>query len=172
MTRLAIDASVVLAALLVERRPAWVDQTIDLVSHGRAALVAPTLLWVEVGNRLVRRDISDERALDAMLRVDALGITPVEMERPLRLRALQLGRDHALTMYDAMYLAVAETTGARLLTLDHRLDDAASARGLGRAGSRRISEPSAPYGEGRQPDRISLAAIGAALAEMREEYSL
>lgn len=172
MTRFTIDASVVLAVLLVERRPAWVDEALELVAHSEATLAAPTILWVEVGNRLMRQDVSDERALDAMLRVDSLGIEPIELERPLRLRALQLGRDHALTMYDATYLAVAETTEATLLTLDRRLEKVATAIGLGPSGPRRVSEPEAPYDGGRQVDRASLAAIGAALAEMRKEYSL
>lgn len=172
MTRFTIDASVVLSSLLVQPRPAWVDDTLGRVARGEATLIAPALLWVEVGNRLARRDVSDEQALDAMLRVDSLGIELLELERPLRLRALQLGRDHALTMYGATYLAVAETTGAVLLTLDRELDTAASAIGVGRTGPRRTSEPPAPYGDSRQPDRTSIAAIGAALAVMRREYSL
>ena len=86
--------------------------------------------------------------------------------------ALQLGRQHGLTMYDATYLAVEESAEARMLTLDSQLHDAAVVMGLGRdGGPRRISEPAAPYGD-RPVDRTSIAAIGAALAEMRKEYSL
>lgn len=168
-----IDASVVLARLLAEPRPSWIDATFDDAQDGKVALIAPPLLWLEIGNRLVRaHDVGDEFALEAMLRAEALPITPVDIGRPMRLRALQLGREHGLTMYDATYLAVAESAEARMLTLDSQLHDAAVALGLGREGGpRRVSEPAAPYGD-RPVDRTSIAAIGAALAEMRKEYSI
>ena len=171
MKRATIDASVVIARLLREPRPPWIDSTIIEVADGRTNLVAPTLLWLEVGNRLVRANISDERALDGLLRIDALGIEAVEVGPPLRLRALQLAREHGLTMYDASYLAVAEAARAPLLTLDTRLEQAAASMGLGReGGTGRVSEPAAPYRR-EDVDTSSLAAIGAALAEMRRQYA-
>jgi predicted nucleic acid-binding protein len=171
--QVAIDASVVLSRLLAEARPPWVDAAFEDAQEGAIELIAPPLLWLEIGNRLVRaRGVGDEFALEAMLRAEALGITPAEVERPIRLRALQLAREHRLSMYDAVYLAVAESTRSPLLTLDRRLADAAAAMGLGReGGSRRVSEPTASYGD-RPGDPTSIAAIGAALAEMRKEYSL
>ncbi len=168
-----IDASVVLARLLAEPRPGWVDEVLADAQEGTVTLLAPPLLWLEVGNRLVRaRNVGDEFALEAMLRAEALPITAVDFGRPLRLRALQLGRQHDLSMYDATYLAVAESAGAPLLTLDRGLDTAATSMGLGRErGPGRISEPTATYAD-RPVDQTSIAAIGAALAQMRKEYSL
>ncbi len=99
MTYRAIDASVVIAKMLDEERPRWVDEAVTAARHDELDLIAPTLLWVEVGNRLVRRDMTDEQALDAMLRVEAIGIETVELQRPIRLRAVQLGREHQLSMY-------------------------------------------------------------------------
>ena len=168
--RFTVDASVVLARLLDESRPSWVDAVFVDVRDGRASLHAPMLLWLEIGNRLVRtRAVTDAFALEAMLRAESLPIATVEIGRPLRLRALQLGRAHALTMYDATYLAAAEATSASLLTLDAELERAATGLGLGREGGpRRASEPAARYGD-TQGDRTSLAAIGAAIAEMRRQ---
>ena len=171
MTYRAIDASVVIAKMLDEERPRWVDEAVTAARHDKLDLIAPTLMWVEVGNRLVRRDMTDEQALDAMLRVEAIGIETVELQRPIRLRAVQLGREHQLSMYDATYLAVAESTRAPLLTLDAELERAAKTMGLGRPGHGRVPEPVAPYGDKRPVDQASIAAIGAALAEMRREYS-
>jgi len=172
MARSVIDASVVIAHLLDEPRPGWVDQAIGRVAGERSSLIAPSLLWLEVGNRLARSGImSDEFALEAMLRAEALRIESVEFGRPLRLRALHLARAHGLSMYDAAYLAVAEAASAPLLTLDRRLEQAATSMGMGReSGDSQVSEPAAPYGD-KPVDMTSLAAIGAALAEMRKEYS-
>lgn len=165
-----IDASVVLARILAESRPSWVDETFRAVEDGAVELISPPLLWLEVGNRLVRsRALGDAFALEAMLRAEALPIASVDVGRPIRWRAILLGREHGLTMHDATYLAVAEAAGTALLTLDHRLDDAAAAMGLQRArGPGGISEPSSPYGDANA-ERTSLAAIGATLAAMRRQ---
>lgn len=167
-----IDASTVISWLLDEDRPGWVDACIDDVPAGRIQLLAPSLIWLEIGNRLSRTaSIGDEFALDAMLQTEVLQIEEVPQGRPLRLRALTLARAHGLSMYDATYLAAAEATDCRLLTLDATLDRAATAMGLGREeGPARTSEPTATYGD-RPIDTVSMADIGSALAEMRREYS-
>jgi predicted nucleic acid-binding protein len=171
--RWVLDSSVAIARLLREDRPAWVDAYIDGVGEDQVQLLAPTLVWLEIGNRLSRTAmISDEAAVEAMLKSEALRIEEVPVDRPMRLRALTLARAHDLSMYDATYLAVAEATACRLLTLDARLDRAATAMGLGREeGPTQVSEPPATYGD-RPVDQVSMAYIGAALAEMRREYSL
>ncbi len=167
-----MDASVAIAWLLNEEQAVWLDGLLTEVSRGHARLVAPALLWLEVGNRLARAgDMTDEQAMDGMLRIDALGIETIQLSPPLRLRALQLARQKRLTMYDATYLAVAEAARAPLFTLDARLERAAASMGLNRQGGiSRASEPEASYGQ-EPRDPVSLAAIGAALAELRKQYS-
>jgi predicted nucleic acid-binding protein len=173
MTRSTVDASVVLAWLLAEPRPPWVDETIAAARADRQVLVAPSLIWMEIGNRLARTGgLGEEFALEAMIRAEVLGVECVELDRPIRLRALQLAHQHRLSMYDAAYLAVAEATRTPLLTLDQRLEQAARAMGRGpEGGTSRVSEPAATYSD-RPVDQTSIAAIGAALAQMRKEYSL
>lgn len=168
MRQTTIGSSVVIARLLGEPRPAWVDGLFADAVAGRTGLIAPSLMWLEVGNRLARSPrVSDERALEGMLRVDALPIEVIEVDRPQRLRALQLARQYDLTIYDAVYLAVADGAGAPLATLDRELQRAAQAMGLGRDGaSSRTSEAALTYAA-TPGDLGSLAAIGAALAEMR-----
>ncbi|MGD8684646.1 MAG: type II toxin-antitoxin system VapC family toxin [Chloroflexota bacterium] len=172
MTTAVVDASVFLARVLVEQRPAWIDDVLEGAAAGHLELLAPSLLWVGYGNRWVRRDTSDERALEALVQqAEAIGIQLVETTRPLRLRALVLARQHRLTMYDALYPAVAEAAGAPLFTLDDRLARATDSMGLGHEGERgRISEPSVPHLD-RPVDTTSLAAIGRAIAQMPREPS-
>ena len=172
MARHTIDASAALAYLLDEPRPDWVDEALTRDGAGRFSLVAPALIWLEIGNCLARiGDMTDEFALEAMLRAEALGVDVIEIDRPIRLRALTLAREHGLTMYDATYLAVSEAAHAPLLTLDRRLEQAARSMGLGREGGNcQVSEPTARY-EDRPANTTSLAAIGAAVAEMRKQYS-
>lgn len=170
MNRILIDASVIIAWLLDEQRPGWVDRLLHDARSGNVALVAPALLWLEVGNVLVfARTLTDDQATDGMLRLDALGLEPIDVQRPLQLQALLLARETGLTMYDAIYLAVAVASGMPLATLDRSLDAAAAVRGLSHgSGPTRVAEQAARYA---QPvDAVSLAAIGAALAGLRSRY--
>jgi predicted nucleic acid-binding protein len=89
-------------------------------------LLAPGLLWVEVG-RVLRAKVSDgalsRRGAEAALAdfLD-LGVHETEVE-PLLVRAWQL-RDN-LTIDDGMFVALAEATAQPLLTTDLRLASAA-----------------------------------------------
>ena len=101
--------------------------------HGRLldsepGLVAPSLLWVEVG-RVLRGKVIDgalsRRGAEAALAdfLD-LGVQETQVE-PLLVRAWQL-RDN-LTIDDGVFVALAESTAQPLLTTDLRLAAAARA---------------------------------------------
>src|SRR6188474_2532946 len=99
----------------------------------------PTLFWLEVGNSLSRRPgLLDEQVIEGLIRLESLGIATIDLDRPLRLRAVQLAREQQLTTYDALYLAIALDTGARLATLDEALGSAASRAGCRYADDRGI----------------------------------
>ncbi len=85
-------------------------------------MVAPHLLNAEVGQVLRRHegagDISEERACEALEDLRDLGITYLP-HGPLLARAFDLRRN--TTIYDALYLALAEVLGVPLLTCDRAL---------------------------------------------------
>jgi predicted nucleic acid-binding protein len=167
-----VDASVALAWLLDERRPGWVDDLLIQIADGSVRPLVHDLFWLEVGNALARhRGLSDEQAMEGILRLEALGLETIRIDAPLRLRALQLARDTGLTVYDASYLALADATDAQLATLDARLEKAAASDGR-RAGDgpRRVSDGDAAYGA-PAPDAVSLARLGATLSELRRRYA-
>jgi predicted nucleic acid-binding protein len=92
-------------------------------------LIAPHLVDVEVASALRRQEnagkVSQARALVAL---DALRGLPIERvgHAPLIGRCWELRRN--LTIYDASYVALAEATGAGLITADARLARSAGAR--------------------------------------------
>lgn len=171
MSGVVIDASVAIAWLLDEPRPHWVD---ELVEHdpGQRHYLVPTHFWLEIGNTLTTAaGLSNAQVLDGVLRLERIGIDVVELQRAVRLRTLLLARETGLTVYDAAYLALAEAQQSPIATLDRQLAAAATPRGLMYSSDiGQISESTASYGA--EPDRVSLAAIGRALAEMRERYPL
>jgi predicted nucleic acid-binding protein len=116
--RLVIDASV--AVKWVVHEPGS-DRAELLLDHG---LVAPELLVAECANVLwkkVRRgELTKEEADVAAQTLEQADITLVSTRRYLaRATAIAVQFDHPA--YDAMYLAVAEATGLRLVTADDRL---------------------------------------------------
>lgn len=117
---IVVDASVVIDVLVGEARAIQRLETQDLV--------APHLLDAEVGNVLRRKACTGE--LDAEIAEAGLGdYLEIEIIRfghvGLLTRAWELRNN--LTVYDALYVALAEALEIPLLTLDARI---ASARGL------------------------------------------
>lgn len=89
---------------------------------------APDLLVFEVlavlRRHAARGSLSDDRARDA---VDDLGDLAVELFPSLPLRRRAFGLRHNLTAADALFVALAELLGERLVTKDRALASAARA---------------------------------------------
>ena len=119
------DASVVVACL-IDNGPAgkWADHLI-----ATQPLVAPHLMPAEVGNILRRAAMAGTISEDAAsLAYANLNMLPVELIpfEPLADRIWELRRN--ITVYDAWYVALAETLDLGLATLDIRLSNAPGAR--------------------------------------------
>ncbi|HEX2358587.1 MAG TPA: type II toxin-antitoxin system VapC family toxin [Solirubrobacterales bacterium] len=93
------------------------------------SLMVLDLTAYEVGNALLRGRVK-ARADQVATVIEALGqICPAVRPHAVELRvAIELAEQHALTVYDAAYAAVARSRDATLVTLDRDLLDA----GLGR----------------------------------------
>ena len=124
MTVVVDASSVVAAAIDTGRVGVWADAL--LADHD---LVAPHLLPVEVAHTLRRavlaNDLADEAASVAYAEVQKLRVE-LFAYGPLGSRAWELRRN--VTMYDAWYVALAESIGVPLVTLDRRLARAAGPR--------------------------------------------
>ena len=105
--------------------------------------VAPQLWWAELRNALLtaeRRGRSTPATTDAALA--AIETLPVQLDHePHGPMVLRLAREHALTVYDALYLELALRESRPLATLDRKLAQAAGTEGveLLRAPRRRTS---------------------------------
>jgi predicted nucleic acid-binding protein len=115
---LVVDASLVVAALVDNGQVGrWAEGVL-----GTDDLAAPHLLPVEVANVLRRADRAGEITADAaaLAHADLLNLS-VELfaYEPFAARVCEL-RD-GVTAYDGWYVALAESLGASLATLDLRL---------------------------------------------------
>lgn len=123
-----LDASFVLAWLLPDEQSAVVE---ELFADPGSYFLAPDLLRYEIVNALVvgqrRRRIDASEARTALA---LFNLAPIGLLRPSASSVLELSESHNLSAYDAAYLAVAASQGARLASLDARLAAAAAVLGV------------------------------------------
>ena len=130
MSRFVLDASVAVAWLLDDEEEARAAAALGQLET-EVGLV-PQFWHLEVRNALLgaeRRRRIRVHEVDERLRT--LAELPVRTDTEPRIgAAFALARTHRLSMYDAMYLELAERSEARLATLDKTLARAAGAAGL------------------------------------------
>ncbi len=124
-----LDASALLRFYLADGPiPAKLERAFAESEQGDHLLLAPDLLWPEVGHVLAKRVLTDVLTEDeARELMDELLSLPIDTcdTRGLMQDALALAVGRRLTVYDALYLALARLRGATLLTCDHELAAAA-----------------------------------------------
>lgn len=122
---LVIDSGLVVAALVDSGQVGtWADHLLATDD-----LAAPHLMPVEVANVLRRAAMAGEISVDtaALAHADLLSLR-VELfaYEPFATRVWELRED--VTAYDGWYIALAESLGAKLATLDLRLTKATGPR--------------------------------------------
>jgi predicted nucleic acid-binding protein len=123
VTRLVVDVSVAIKWFLFEIHS---EGARDLLAPAQE-LVAPDLIWPEFGNvlwkRRRRREISAEMSYQILADFGRLPLTIVPTD-PFIPLALEIADRTDRTVYDALYLAVAEQMGCRMVTADKKLYNA------------------------------------------------
>lgn len=126
MEGFVVDASVVCCWVLPDESSPIADKALDLLQNADG--IAPDLLWHEVRNVLMlarrRKRIGFDRVVEAMRILRGLSVlTSAPADDRL---ILTLSERHALTAYDAAYLALALERQLPLATLDRKLAEAAA----------------------------------------------
>jgi predicted nucleic acid-binding protein len=131
MSRYVVDASVAVKWLVPEIHTQAAEHLLDQ-AH---VLLAPDLLYAEVGNalwkRVQRRKLRAEEALLVLSVLHQFSLS-VTSTQTLVAAALELALQTDCTVHDGVYLALAVHDDCPLVTADSRLRSAASRRGLAR----------------------------------------
>jgi predicted nucleic acid-binding protein len=140
---LVVDASAAIALILDEPTAREIRRILD--GH-RDELLVPEFFWLEVVNSLLRRHHwSSAEVLEALRELEEFGITTVETDRLGRFLMVDYAERFLLSAYDAVYVALAGTADAQILTSDRALASAAGSRAIYVDAEGRISEPPAAY---------------------------
>jgi predicted nucleic acid-binding protein len=134
MTAYVMDASAWLR-LFLRDGPAvpGLEQAAQQVETGAASFAAPELILVEAGHALIRKVRRKQiRQADWPVLWQDMRRVPIDLlsgEEHMD-DALELALRHNLSVYDALYLAIAVHMGATLFTADDALSAAARAAGV------------------------------------------
>ena len=99
------------------------------VERGLNTAIAPELLLAEAANVLNKKRKADElNAAESDQLLTSIIALPIRLfpHRPLIPRAFELAIDRNLSVYDTLYLALAEEHGAVVFTADLRLQKTAA----------------------------------------------
>ena len=125
-----VDASVVVKWFVSEPLSDKAEKILQEHIDGKRFISAPDLMMYEVGNALHFRGLASD---DVKRAFQDLADFQLRIERatiPLILNAVRLARSYKLTVYDAAYAALAEITGAELITADGKVAALPFARDL------------------------------------------
>jgi len=123
---LVIDASVLIKFFIPEILSEKAENLNSRVAKGELSLVAPDLIFPEVGNILWKKHLRKElNRSEVTLIVDAIVSMPMEIEasQPLLPTAVDLGLACGITVYDAIYVSLAMIREMVLMTADRKLAD-------------------------------------------------
>jgi predicted nucleic acid-binding protein len=123
MLRLVLDTSVVLK--WVRQEEILAEQALDILNsylEGRSRVIVPTLLAYEVANVLRYKNELTTAHLEAAIQsLFDLGLEWIAVSSDTIRRSVNLARAYDTSVYDAVFAALAESTGATLITADARL---------------------------------------------------
>lgn len=123
MTSLVVDASVAAKWFLPEVHS---EDALRLLDEPYR-LLAPDLLYSEVGNtlwkRVVKKEISQKQSIEIIRALETLPLVSFAT-KPLVAAALEVACRTGRTVYDSVYLALAAHHDCRLVTADRRFYNA------------------------------------------------
>ncbi len=131
MSGLVIDANVALKWYLPEAHSEASRALLDAPTR----LVIPGLFYAEFGNALWKRSRRGElERRDIGVILEALERVPFDVfpTRTLSALAVEIALDYGCTVYDGVYLALAVSEEATLVTADRKLRTAVAGSGLAR----------------------------------------
>ncbi len=108
--------------------PDGMESALREAERGNTALLAPELIIAEAAQVILKKNKLGILTLEEMRELlDCVISLPIRLikHKPIIQRSVELALEHKLTVYDALFLALAEGNNSRLITADRLLQRAA-----------------------------------------------
>ncbi len=118
-----VDTSVAFKWLVTLEEPSVgrAEELLDAQRAGTCLLAAPSTWTIELANALrYSRRLTAEQALILIEQIDAFGVELFDASPERIRRAAALSCRHGISVYDALFLGLAEELDCPLITADHR----------------------------------------------------
>ncbi|MEX2016978.1 MAG: type II toxin-antitoxin system VapC family toxin [Candidatus Pacearchaeota archaeon] len=113
-----IDTSIAVKWFLNEKNSDKALQLKESFLRGELILVAPDLILLEILNALKYNKKKESELIRANRDVFDLNMNMVEINNSLLIKAIENSIKYDITIYDALYVAVAQIHGVPLITAD------------------------------------------------------
>ncbi len=123
---LVIDASVLIKFYVPEILSDKAEELLTKVEQGDVMLLAPDLIYPEVGNILWKKQQMKELTRSEVEEItDAIVSLPLKIEASKLLLplAIDIGIAYKITVYDAIYISMARVYEIKMMTADRKLVD-------------------------------------------------
>ena len=123
---LVIDASVLIKFYVPEILSDKAEELLTRVERDDVMLLAPDLIYSEVGNILWKKQRMKELTRSEVEEIiDAIVSLPLKIETSKLLLplAMDIGTAYGITIYDALYLSMARIYEIKMMTADRKLVD-------------------------------------------------
>ncbi len=120
--KIVIDASVVTKWYSEEENTDKAVQYKESHVKGDVELTAPTLLLYEVANALnCKPDFTEEDVKDSINALIDLSLSIKPPTKEVAEKTISIARKYDISIYDASYMALAESLNVKLVTADEKL---------------------------------------------------
>ena len=118
---LVLDTSAIVKWFVEEVESSEMRRIRDLFLSGRVVIYVPSLLFVELANAL--RYVKGLTSMDVINALKALSILHLNVINSMEVldKATEIAFNANVTVYDAVYVALAKATNSKLLTYDSKL---------------------------------------------------
>ncbi|MHA1722933.1 MAG: type II toxin-antitoxin system VapC family toxin [Candidatus Baldrarchaeia archaeon] len=122
MEKVVSDASVIVKWFIEEEYSDKALKLRDMHVNGEIVIVAPELLPFEVLNALKYSNLFGREELkNAALSLSSYGIELYSLKGMLAEKTVEIAVENDITIYDASYIALADTLNMKLYTADQKL---------------------------------------------------